>query len=119
MRYVRQFFIILLISFLGELIRFFVPAPIPASVYGLALFFLALQFRVIKLEDVEETSEFLLVLMPLTLVPLTTGIVESLDALKKAIAPALLLGVLGTILTSVVAGGVAEWTIRRRERGDK
>ena len=37
MKYVRQFLIILLISFLGEVLYEVLPLPIPASVYGLVL----------------------------------------------------------------------------------
>ncbi|MGI6400674.1 MAG: CidA/LrgA family protein [Thermoguttaceae bacterium] len=119
MKYIRQFFIILLVSFAGEILHFLIPAPIPASVYGLVLFFLCLQFRLIKLSQVEETSDFFLVLLPLTLVPLTVGLVDSLDVLRKVAVPAILLGVIGTILTAIAAGAAAEWTIRRRERSGK
>ena len=35
MKYVRQFLIILVISFIGELLRYYIPLKIPASIYGL------------------------------------------------------------------------------------
>ena len=34
MKFLRQFMIILLLSFLGEVLKMFIPLPIPASVYG-------------------------------------------------------------------------------------
>ena len=37
MKFLRQFMIILLLSFLGEVLKMFIPLPIPASVYGLVL----------------------------------------------------------------------------------
>ncbi len=119
MRYVRQFFIILLFSLVGELLNRLVPAPIPACVYGLVLFFLALETGIVKLSSVEETGRFLLVLLPLTLVPLTVGLIDALDVLKNVLVPALLLGIVGTILTALAVGSVAERLARRRERSEK
>ena len=37
MKYLRQFCIILLFSFLGEGLHIILPLPVPASVYGLVL----------------------------------------------------------------------------------
>ena len=119
MKYVRQFFIILLVSLAGEPLHRLPPAPIPASVYGLVLLFLCLEFKAIRVEAIAELSSFFLVLLPLTLVPLTVGLIDSLEVLQKVLVPALILGVLGTILTSLAAGGAAEWAVRRRERRGK
>lgn len=43
MKYLRQFMIILLFSFLGELLKYVLPFPVPASIYGLVLLFIALE----------------------------------------------------------------------------
>jgi len=42
MKYIRQFAIIMLFSFLGELCHLVIPIPIPASIYGMVLLFLSL-----------------------------------------------------------------------------
>ena len=42
MKILRQFVIILLISFLGELLKAALPLPVPASVWGLILMLAAL-----------------------------------------------------------------------------
>ena len=52
MKYVKQFGIILLISFAGEALNYLLSLPVPASIYGLVLMFLCLQLRVFRLEDV-------------------------------------------------------------------
>ena len=52
MKYVRQFLIILVISFIGELLRYYIPLKIPASIYGLVLLFAALELRIIKLVSI-------------------------------------------------------------------
>ena len=68
MKYVRQFLIILVISFIGELLRYYIPLKIPASIYGLVLLFAALELRIIKLVSIRETSRFLIEIMPLMFV---------------------------------------------------
>lgn len=50
MKYVRQFLLILAISFIGELLKYVLPLPIPASIYGMAILFAGLMTGFIKLE---------------------------------------------------------------------
>ena len=54
MKYLSQFLIILGFTFLGEALQRLIPLPIPASIYGLALLFLALCLKIVKLEQVAE-----------------------------------------------------------------
>ena len=56
MRCIRQFGIILLISLAGELLGMVLPLPVPASIYGLVLLFLALQLRLRPLEEVRDAA---------------------------------------------------------------
>ena len=55
MRLIKQCGIIFTISFLGEFLHDFIPLPIPASIYGLILMFLALHFRVVYFDYVKDT----------------------------------------------------------------
>ena len=50
MKFIKQFSIILLITFLGELLHILIPLPIPASVYGLVLMLIALRSGLVKVE---------------------------------------------------------------------
>ena len=49
MKYVKEFGIILIVSLVGELLNYFLPLPVPASIYGLVLMFLCLMLGIIKL----------------------------------------------------------------------
>ena len=42
MKYLKQFLIILSISLVGELLKYLLPLPIPASIYGMVILFVAL-----------------------------------------------------------------------------
>lgn len=50
MKYVKQFSIILGISFLAELLEVLIPLPIAASVYGLVIMLVGLITKLIPLE---------------------------------------------------------------------
>ena len=53
MNYLRLFLVVLFISFLGELVKFFLPLPIPASIYGMVILFIGLLSGIIKLDSVK------------------------------------------------------------------
>ena len=58
MKYLKQFIIILGISFAGEFIKYVLPLPIPASIYGMVILFVGLLTGVIKLDMVKDTGKF-------------------------------------------------------------
>ena len=82
MKYIKQLSIILLISFLGELIHYLLPLPIPASIYGLILLFVALLTGIVPLSAVKETGNFLIEIMPLMFIPSAVGLMESWGILQ-------------------------------------
>ena len=102
MKYVKQFSIILGISFLAELLEILIPLPIAASVYGL----------VIPLEKVETAADFLVDAMSIMFVPATVGIMVSVDALKEMLLPICVITVVSTVLIMIVTGRVSQHIIR-------
>ncbi|MBQ2048119.1 MAG: CidA/LrgA family protein, partial [Schwartzia sp.] len=49
MKSLKQFAVILFFSFIGEALHALIPLPVPASIYGIILLFLALQRKWIQL----------------------------------------------------------------------
>ena len=74
MKYIKQFLIILVISFAGELCKYILPFPIPASIYGMAIMFTGLMTGLVKLEDVRHTGKFLIEIMPIMFIPAGVGL---------------------------------------------
>ena len=77
MKWMKQFGIILLISFVGEILEKWIPLPIPASIYGIILLFLCLKLNIIPHEAVHETGKFLIEIMPLMFIPAAVGLLET------------------------------------------
>lgn len=84
------------------------PLPVPASVYGLVLLLLALNFRLIKLEDVKEVGTYLTGIFPLLFVPAAAGVMELGSQLMNLLLPAVLAIVPITALVMAVTGMVAQ-----------
>lgn len=112
MKYVKQFGIILAISFLGEVLKSLIPLPIPASIYGLLLMLTALCLRVIPLESVKETAKFLIEIMPLMFIPAAVGLIESWTAISPIILELLAVTAVSTVLVMAVSGRVTQLVIR-------
>ena len=118
MKYLRQFGIILAVTCAGEIMKYFIPLPIPGSIYGLILMFVLLLLRVIKVEHVKETGEFLIEIMPLMFIPAGVGLMASWGVLKPMIIPVSIITVV-TVVTVMAASGRISQTIIRMDRKKK
>ena len=116
MKFVRQFLIILTVTFLAEIIKFIVPLPSPASIYGLILMFTALATKIIKVEQVKETGYFLIEIMPLMFIPAAVGLMDSFGALKGVVLAVCAIIVITTLFVMVVTGLTTQWLIRLEKR---
>ena len=118
MKYIKQLCIILLISFIGELLAYFIPLPIPASIYGIILLFLALETKLVKLESVRETGKFLVGIIQLMFIPATVGLINSWDLISSSWLKHGVLIVCTTVAVMSVSGLVTQWVIRKRGGGN-
>ena len=113
MRFVFQFLIIMVVAFLGELLHHFIPLPIPASIYGIVLLFLALETKILKVSDIKETSSFLIAIMPLMFLPPAVGVIESWNILRESWFPYVVVTLISTIVVMGVSGRVTQGIIRK------
>lgn len=116
MRYVRQFAIILLISFLGEALHALLPLPIPASIYGLLLMLAALMLHIIPLEAVKDAAKFLIEIMPVMFIPAAVGLTESWDKIQPILFPLVVITVVSTVAVMGASGRTTQHVIRSRKQ---
>lgn len=116
MKFLRQFMIILAISFIGEVLKYIVPLPIPASIYGLVILFIALETGIIKLSAVKDTAKFLIEIMPLMFIPAGVGLLESWGVLQPVLLPVAVITVVSTIIVMGVSGVVTQAVIREEKK---
>ena len=115
MKLLRQFGMILLITFAGELLRMLLPLPIPASIYGMLLMLAALMTGIVRLEEVEQAGDFLIEIMPLLFVPAAVGLMDAWDALRPMLFAVSVITIAVTVLDMAVTGIVTQWVIRQEK----
>ena len=108
MKYIYQLFIILVVTFVGELLHYFIPIPVPASIYGLIIMLILLCTKVVKLEHVERTSDFLIEIMPLMFIPAAVGLLGAYHTLMPVLVPYVVITLVSTLLVMLVAGRVTQ-----------
>ncbi len=113
MKYLKQFTIIILISFMGEVLNCLIPLPIPASIYGFAILFIGLVTGAIKLSWVRETGIFLIDIMTIMFIPPAVGLLDSWQVLKPIWTAVVAVIIVTTVLVMAVTGRVTQYIIRK------
>ena len=116
MKYLRQLLMILIFSFIGEVLHAVIPIQMPASIYGLVLLFIALMTGLVKLPQVHEAARFLIEIMPMLFIPAGVGLMVSWGALKPVILPISIIIVVTTILVMGVSGRIAQFILKREDK---
>ena len=116
MKYLHQAIIIAAVTFAAEILKYVIPLPVPASIYGLIILFVLLKTGAVKLEQVEDVGGLLLELMPLLLVPASVSFLTVLDTIQRMLLPVLIMGLAGTTAVMIVTGLVSQFMIRRGDR---
>lgn len=116
MKYVIQFLIIAAFAFIGEVLHWFIPLPIPASIYGIVLLFIALELKWVKVSDIREVSSFLIAVMPIMFIPAAAGLMESWGAVKSSVWEYALITIVSTFVVMGVSGAVTQFVIWRGKK---
>lgn len=116
MKYLKQFAVILTMTFLGEVLHLLLLLPVPASIYGMVLLLISLMTGIIKLEQVRETGTFLIEIMPIMFIPAGVGLLDSWSSLRPILIPVLVITVVSTIFVMGISGKVTQFVIRKERR---
>jgi len=116
MKFISQFIIIIAFTFIGELLHFFIPLPIPASIYGIALLFICLMMKWIKVAEIRETSTFLIAIMPVMFIPAAVGLIDSWAAIRSHILQYAIVTIVSTFAVMGTAGRVTQRLVRSNKK---
>ena len=116
MRYIKQILIIIVISFIGELLNYFISLPVPGSIYGMILLFILLCSGMVKIHQIEETGKFLIDIMPMLFVPSAVGIMSQFDQLKSIWIEIIVITIVTTFIVMGITGLTTQAIIRLKKR---
>lgn len=115
MKYLFQMLWILLFSFLGEVLHALLPVPIPASIYGMVLLFLALTLKLVKLEQVCETGHFLVAIMGVMFVSPAVGLLKCWNVVRENLLSVAVIIAVSLVLTFFVSGLVTNLFLKKED----
>lgn len=116
MKYIKQFGIILLITFIGEIMHELIPIPVPAGIYGIVLLFTALKTGIVPLAEVKDASKFLIQIMPLMFIPAAVGLIDTWEVLAPSWLQFVIVTAVTTVVVMAVSGLATQAVIRIRGR---
>lgn len=108
--------IIIIISFIGEILKEILPFPVPASIYGMVVMFISLMAGIIDIKDVSGAGDFLIEIMPVMFIPAGAGLLDYWGILKPVLLPVAVITVVSTVVVMVVSGRVTQSVVRHSRK---
>ena len=118
MKYIKQLLLILLFSLVGEALSALIPLPIPAAIYGLVLFLIALCTGAIKTTAIEDTARFFLRIMPLLFVAPAANILQHWGLITPHLIPICVITLVSTVVVFLVSGWVTQLFTGKGDKKD-
>lgn len=120
LKYSLQLSLIFIYLYMGNLISNAISnfIVIPGSIIGMLMLFVSLILGIVKLKQLEETTQFFLKNMGFFFIPLGVSLIESYILLKSVLWQVSLLLVISNILVMGITAKVTEVFIARREKSN-
>lgn len=119
MRLLYQFLIIVVISFIGEMLNHIIPLPIPASIYGIAILFAALKLEWVKPQHIAEVCRFLILIMPVLFIPSAVGLIKSWDLISANLLQYVVILMVSTVVVMTTSAIATQWVIKHNKNNKK
>ena len=119
MKIIRQIGIIYTVCWLSQVIAEFLPFDFPASVIGMIFLFICLLTGMLKIEHIQEKSDFLLGNMAFFFVPAGVSIMNYFDILKSSAVQLLIICIVSTVITFAVTAYSVKLTMKLMDRRKK
>lgn len=118
MKFIKQVLIIVLFTFLGEMLAKVIPFPIPAAIYGIVLMLIALGTGILNPEQVKEVSSFFISIMSILFVPPAVRILEYWGIIGPNMAAIAIIAVTSTFLVFAGSALVTQAIMKKKEDKD-
>ena len=118
MKYFRQILLLLLFTTLSELLHCLIPAPIPASIYGMVLVFAALSLKIIRVEAIADVGGFLVSILPVLFVAPLASLMDYWGAIKDDLVLIFLIIFASTVIVFGLSGWVTQLLMKKGGKKD-
>ena len=119
MKLLIQIGLVLGVYWAAQLLEMLLPFAFPASVIGIILLLILLLTKAMKVDHIQDVSDFLLGNLQFFFIPVTVSLLNYMDLILENSVAFLTICVVSTILTFTVTAWVVTMTIRLMERRKK
>ncbi|SFU54156.1 holin-like protein [Clostridium sp. DSM 8431] len=119
MKLFREAIIVFGIYILGDLISKVCALPIPGNIVGMLILLILLCTKVVKVEQVETTSNFLLDHLAFFFIPAGVQLMESFGVVKDTWIRLIIICVLTTIITMGSTGVIVQLVVRKLHKDEE
>ena len=109
MKHLRQLAIILAAYFLGVILQWALNLPIPGTVLGLIILFLALSLGIVKTEMIEDVCDVLISHMSFLFVPAGVGLMTALGLLSGKLIQFFIIIFISTSVVFIVTASTVKF----------
>ncbi|MEY2370473.1 MULTISPECIES: CidA/LrgA family protein [Lysinibacillus] len=117
-RIIVQIGILTIFYYMGVGIVSYLHIPLPGSVIGLLLLALSLNFKIIKVEYIQDGAGFLIGILTLFFIPATVGVIDYPE-LMSITGLLIILAIIASTLISIYVTGLLTQLIEKRELAKK
>lgn len=111
---IRQFTLIVSILAISYMLEVGLSLPIPASIIGMLILLILLLTKIVKLNQVEVVSDLLQREITLFLLPLSIGIIGSIELLEGKFLLTILIVIISTIISIFTTAIIMKILINKR-----
>lgn len=115
MKIFRQWILVLLVYFLGEIVSKGLSLPIPGNIMGMIFLFLFLATGVIKLEKIELAAKSLLDNLAFLFIPAGVGLMNSFGIISSSVAQILFICIITTFIVMASTGLTVQFVVNKIE----
>ncbi|WP_226670200.1 CidA/LrgA family protein [Metabacillus litoralis] len=118
-RITLQIALLYMIYLLGGFIQSVSHIPVPGSIVGMLLLFIALYFKVVKRKWFSLGGSFLLNHLPLLFIPATVGVIDYLELFKGKGLLTIVIAFFSTFIVMVVSSFISDLLLNKGEEMTK
>ncbi|ONI38253.1 hypothetical protein AN639_04430 [Candidatus Epulonipiscium fishelsonii] len=111
-----QFSLIFAVYIAGECIASILPFTFPASIISLILMYGLLSTKLIKVHQLNEAVNFVLINMGIIFLPPIAGVINYSDLIKSSFVSFIVISIVSSLLAFFATGWTAQLIIRFREK---
>ncbi|MGB6127406.1 MAG: CidA/LrgA family protein [Psychrilyobacter sp.] len=113
---VKQYAIIFMVTYLGEIISKSINFSFPGPVIGMLILFILLERKLINLDFVEKGANNILLNLAIFFIPPGVGLISALELLNGNVLKIVITMMITTIITMGTTGLTVQYLINRREK---